>query len=284
MPQSSLRSDGWQIADPDTLALMDKLRGIGTQLREYVQGKMHYGIKTGFNDAFVIDKNTRDHLVTADQKSLEVIRPWLRGEDVKRWQTNWQNLYVIFIPRGTDINQYPAIRDYLVQFKGRLTPGIPGGRKAGSYEWYEIQDNVAYYAEFLKPKIIYPHFNLVPNFTFDNAGYFSVNKTYIIPIDDMMLLGVLNSSCVNFFLQSITSTMRGGYMELTTQVVEQIPIPNTTSELCAEIEGIVRELLVLHGQGEQVAALETELNWRVYQAYRLTDAEIRLIESKSTGS
>lgn len=78
--------------------------------------------------------------------------------------------------------------------------------------------------------------------------------------------------------------MRGGYMELTTQVVEQIPIPNTTSELCAEIEGIVRELLVLHGQGEQVAALETELNWRVYQAYRLTDAEIRLIESKSTGS
>ena len=292
MPQSSLRSAGWQLAAPDVLALMEKLRSAGTPLGTYVGGKLFYGIKTGLNEAFVIDQATRDRLIAADPNSADVIKPWLRGQDVKRWRTESADLYLIGLQNSGDRSAsnawakansevearsifqatYPALHDHLTQFEEALRKR----QDQGQY-WWELRA-CAYYSEFAKPKISYPHFNAEPNFTFDSDGYFSVNKTYIIPSNDLSLLGILNSPCVNMYLRSITSVMRGGYMEFTTQVVEQIPIPTVTAEVRAEIESRVRDLLVLCGQGTQVAALEAELNERVYRAYGLSAAEVALIE------
>jgi len=180
LPQKTLRSDGWQLADPATLALLEKLRGAGTPLGEYVNRKFYRGIVTGLNKAFVIDRQTRDRLIAEDPRSAEIIKPWLRGRDVKRWRVEWAELYVIFTRRGVNIRQYPAIHAYLMQFKDRLMPGVPGGRKPGSYHWYEIQDNTAYYAEFEKPKIVYPDISKRPEFAFDGGNHYVANTMYII--------------------------------------------------------------------------------------------------------
>lgn len=198
-PQRSLRREGWALERPEVLALLEKLRHSGTSLGEYVDGKFYRGIVTGLNKAFVIDQATRDRLIAADPRSAEIIKPWLRGRDVKRWRMDWAGLYVIFTRHEIDIDQYPVVREYLTQFKDRLMPGGPNGRKPGSYKWYEIQDSIDYYAEFEKPKIVYPDIAKRCEFTFDKQGFYGGNTIYFIPLAKLALLGILNSQTTEFF-------------------------------------------------------------------------------------
>ncbi|MEW5949544.1 MAG: Eco57I restriction-modification methylase domain-containing protein, partial [Thermodesulfobacteriota bacterium] len=168
MPIAALKAEGWALERPEVLALMEKLRKAGKPLGEYVQGRFYRGVLTGLNEAFVIDEATRNRLIAEDPKSADLIKHWLRGRDVRKWKAEWAGLYVIFTRRGTDIEQYPAIKRHLEQFRKDLEPKksdkAKHGRKPGTYKWFEIQDNIAYYKEFEKPKIIWRHFTTVPEF------------------------------------------------------------------------------------------------------------------------
>ena len=248
---------------------------------EYIEGKFYYGIKTGLNEAFVIDQATRDRLVAEDPRNAEIIKPWLRGRDVKRWRTEWAGLYVIFTRRGIDINQYPVVREYLTQFKDRLMPGGPNGRKPGSYKWYEIQDSIDYYAEFEKPKIVYPDIAKKPEFAYDTTGAYGGNTMYILPTDELCLLGVLNSLIVEFFYRRISSSIQNDYLRFIAMYMEQVPIPLSSQAQRAAIEALVRKLLLnAKGQGSQVAEWEQELNALIYELYGLTRDEIAIIERR----
>ena len=97
MPVAALRSEGWTLERPEVLALMNKLRMVGKPLGEYVEGKFYYGIKTGLNEAFVIDEETRVRLIAEDPKSAELIKPWLRGRDICKWKATWAGQYIIAI-------------------------------------------------------------------------------------------------------------------------------------------------------------------------------------------
>lgn len=279
--QRLLRPDGWQLVDVQTLDLMEKLRVAGAPLGEYVKGSFYRGIVTGLNEAFVIDQATRDRLISQDARSAELIKPWLRGRDVKRWRIDSPNLYVIFTRRGIDIERYPAILAYLGQYKPQLTPGVPGGRKPGPYAWYEIQDNIAYYAEFEKPKIVVPAIVQAPSFSLDTASSYSNDKTSIIVNADLCLLAILNSSLTDFIMRQISAERQGGFFEYKPMYVSQIPIVNVATSQRTAIENIARELLALRGQGSRVTELENELNRLVYQAYDLAPAEIALIERET---
>ena len=113
MKIEALHGSGWNLEQPEILALMDKIKAAGAPLGEYVKGRFYYGIKTGLNKAFVIDEATRERLIAEDPKSAELIKPWLRGKDIKRWKVDWAGLYVIFTRRGVYIKRYPAIKRYL---------------------------------------------------------------------------------------------------------------------------------------------------------------------------
>lgn len=199
MPQQDLTIDGWQFANDASLRLLERLRKAGTPLGEYVNGRFYRGILTGLNEAFVVDQVIHDQLIAEHQSSEEVLKRFLRGRDVKRWHVDYQDLWLIFTRRGIDIAKYPAIRDYLLQFKDRLMPGAPGSRKPGSYEWYEIQDNIAYWKEFGKVKIVYPDIYEHQSFAIDKEGFLSANTTYFIPTDETWLGGVLNSKLIELF-------------------------------------------------------------------------------------
>ncbi len=210
--QANLSADGWKLESSQTLDLLAKLQKVGTPLGEYVKGKLYYGIKTGLNEAFVIDKITRDRLISEHPSSEEVIKPFLRGRDVKRWCVEYKDLWIIFTRRGIDIKKYPAIEQYLSQYKQKLTPGI--GRKVGSYKWYEIQDNIAYWQEFEQPKIIIPAIVNNVEYTLDLCGYYSNDKTSICITDNAYcLLAILNSSIMWWFIQQIASSKQGGFFE-----------------------------------------------------------------------
>jgi hypothetical protein len=308
-PQVSLDAKrGWALVRPATLALLTKLRRSGMPLGEYVDSQFNMGIKTGLNQAFVVDQTTRDSLVAEHPRSVEVIKPWLRGRDVKRWRIEWGGEYLIAIQNSGDKDAqspwanaeteerarqifhdvYPAIHDYLSQYESRLRDRWDQGKF-----WWELRA-CAYYTQFSKPKILYPDIANRCEFAYDESGFLSGNTTYFVPTSDLTLLGILNSHVVDFFYRHISAMIQQDYLRFFTQYLEQVPIPTPKPAQSKAIEALVSKLLAAHakppagsepaggsaaeGQGPQVEAWERELNELVYQAYGLEDEELAIIE------
>ncbi|MCL1464692.1 class I SAM-dependent DNA methyltransferase [Argonema galeatum] len=280
--QENLKSDGWRLESSQILDLLAKIRNAGTPLEEYVNGRFYYGIKTGFNEAFVVDLATRDRLINEHPSSAEVLKPFLRGRDVKRWCVEYQDLWLIFTRRGIDIKKYPAIENYLSQYKKELTPGT--GRKAGTYQWYEIQDNIAYWQEFEQPKIIIPAITNNVEYAPDFSGYYSNDKTSICISQNLnYTLGILNSSLMWWFIQQIAASKQGGFFEFKPMYVSQIPIAKSTETHQKLLQQIVNQILTTKKSNPQadITALETEIDRLVYQLYGLTEEEIKIVEGKN---
>lgn len=273
--QKDLKPSGWRLASPVGLGLLDRIRKSGTPLGEYCEGRFYYGIKTGYNEAFVVDRSTRDRLIAEHRSSSEILKPFLRGRDVKRWRCEPQDLWLIFTRRGIDITDYPAIHAYLKPMRQRLTPGVPGGRKPGPYEWYEIQDNIAYWQEFELPKIVYPDIYEHQSFAFDTEGYFFGNTCYFVPTDEKWMLSFLNSPLMEWFYGSISNRIRGGYLRAFSQYIGQIPIPNATDQQKQICEAFSSAQIFLHRpeaqsltcRGLMVAFFEQWLNGLVYELF-----------------
>jgi hypothetical protein len=230
--QDELVDSGWSLVDEQTQALLNKLRKTGIPLGEYVPDKIYRGVLTGLNEAFVIDSSICNKLIAEDPKSAELIKPFLAGRDIKRYQPPQSDKYLIFTRRGVKIREYPAIETYRKQFKEKLMPKPENwnkekwpGRKPGNYKWYEIQDSIDYYLEFEKPKILVSDISMQGNFTMDSEGKcYCVNTAYIISKGDWYLLGILNSNLITFFYKSIASTYRGGYLRFIYQYMVELPI------------------------------------------------------------
>lgn len=285
--QNLLPENGWTLVNSSVQNLLQKLRNNGTALGEYVDGKIFYGIKTGFNEAFVIEEATKNQLIEEDPKSAEIIKPFLAGRDIKRYQQPKSDKFLIFTRRGINIENYPAILNYLNQFKTRLEPkpkdhkGDWSGRKPGSYQWFEIQDAVDYYEEFEKPKIIYPNICKQPEFLVDDKFQYTNQKCFIIPNGSKHLLGVLNSSTHFFLFKCILPMLRGGFFEPSYAYFKDFPIPEIENEL---IESKVDQILALKKEDPQAntSALEKEIDQMVYELYGLSEEEIGIVESSNT--
>lgn len=229
-PQAALGAGSWELENPALRALRDKIR-TGKKTLEDVYGAPLYGIKTGLNAAFVIDRATKERLCAQDPKSADVLKPFLEGRDLKRWRAEPRDLWLVYIPKNRiDIDDYPAIREWLRPFKTALEA------RATHQEWFELQQaQEAYAPHFSGPKISYPHFNDMRNFSFETSGAFSNDKSYLIPSQDMALLGLLNSRVLWFILSSMCPPVRGGFHELRVQYVKQLPIPDWTDNAKAKI-------------------------------------------------
>ncbi|MFM1998115.1 MAG: hypothetical protein RL204_62 [Bacteroidota bacterium] len=279
----NLTPEGWSISKSDVQTLMSKIKSKGIPLSRYVDGGIFYGIKTGYNQAFVISQDIRDRLILEDPKSAEIIKPFLAGREIKRYQTPSPEKFLIFTRRGIRIELYPAIQNYLLSFKEMLEPkpkdykGDWSGRKSGQYKWYEIQDAVDYFMEFEKSKIIVPAIVRDASYAFDTDGNFSNDKTCIIPSTDLNLLGLLNSKLIDFYLKNIASTKQNGYFEYKPVYVSQLPIARTNI-----LESIVSEILSLKKEKIKVdtAKLEAEIDQLVYKLYELTQEEVNIVENK----
>ncbi len=308
MDTKELEDSGWNLENPASRKLLAKLKSKGTPLGELVNGKIFRGVLTGLNEAFVITPEERERLIREDPKSAELIKPFLRGKDVKRYKPLKNQKFLIFTRRGVDVKQFPAIERYLIQFKKQLLPRpvdwkpkIPDekwpGRKPGNYKWYEIQDSIDYYPEFEKPKIIFPAIIKRSTFVLDSNGIYSNDKTSIIAESNQVLIGILNSKVVDMFMSLTASTKQGGYFEYKPMYVQKIPVPKIElkkkdSKLRIEkIERMVGNILELNQKldsarspdekvflQKQIDATDREIDQLVYQLYDLTPKEIALIE------
>jgi hypothetical protein len=278
MPQKELTADGWHLESPTALRLLEKLRQAGKPLGEYVNGRFYRGIVTGLNEAFVVDRITRDRLVAEHPSSAEVLKPFLRGKDVKRWHIELPDLWIIFTRRGIDIKNYPAIQNHLAHYKKQLTPGTETGRKPGSYEWYEIQDNIAYWREFEEPKIVWGNLAVQPKFAFVDAGYYISAPANIIVSDSRYLLGVLNSQITRYLVSQSAAERQGGYLEYKPMYISPLAIPEQPDN--ERISGLVSAVISAKSKDPDadVSDLEHPIDQLVYELYGLTPEEIAVVE------
>lgn len=223
MPRARLGKGSWQFEDDALAALRAKIVGGRKTLGE-VYGAPLYGIKTGLNEAFVIDRATRDALVARDPKSAELLEPFIGGDDIARWAADSRDLFLVNIPKGRiEISDYPAIEAWLAPHAEKAN------RRATQQEWFELQQaQLNYQAAFRKPKIIYPEISQGAKFAFDPTGAL-INKTvFSVPTGDMSLLAFLNSRLAWFYLFGEATSLRGGKWRVLLQAiyVETLPIPN----------------------------------------------------------
>jgi hypothetical protein len=280
--QSSFDREAWQILGIEISRVLSQLNSVSSKLGIYVGQNFYRGIVSGLNEAFVIDFSVRNRLINQDARNAEIIKPFLGGRDIKRWTITDSQRYIIFTYHGIDIERYPIIRQHLEPFRDALE------RRATSanHQWYELQQpQMGIYPEFDKVKIIYPDIAPNPRFALDDGnGFYHSNTAYSCPIDDYFVLGILNSTCVHFFYNSISSQIRGGYYRFFTQYVSQIPIPKAPDELREKIAALARRCLdAAKDAPDTLLALEAELNQIVYQAYGLDADDIAVIEGYLVG-
>ena len=284
--EEGLADDGWTLTDSKAQKLISKLKSQGVPLSEYVDGKIFRGVLTGLNEAFVIDQETKDRLMAEDPKSEEIIKPFLAGRDIKRYQQPKSDKFLIFTRRGIEIENYPAILSYLEGFRKSLEPkpkDFKGtnwpGRKPGSYKWYEIQDAVDYYEEFEKEKIIYPNICKRPEFAFDDSSKYTNQKCFIISHFDFGFLGILNSKITYFLFEQILPKLRGGFLEPSYLYFKDFPI---LKDETGRIDLLVEQILEAKKQNptSDTSTLEAEIDQLVYELYGLSEDEIGIVEGR----
>lgn len=245
-----LDDDNWTVTDKGDFEISQQIEKIGVPLKNWGLSFFR-GITTGLNEAFHIDLQTRNELIAKDERSKEIIKPLLRGKDIKRWSYEYESISIIFTKQGTQIDDFPVVESHLRSFYRELKPKNESsdefGRKPGSYEWFEIQDNTAYYPEFEKEKIVWIEISDRANYCLDTQGMYLTNSAYFMTGGNLKyLLAVLNSRLMDFYFFQKTAQIAGGRKRYTKQYVELLPIPQVSDEVAEPFEKLVEYMTFLY--------------------------------------
>ncbi|HFW6768499.1 TPA: class I SAM-dependent DNA methyltransferase, partial [Campylobacter jejuni] len=295
--QNSLSKESFTFSDENTSALKAKIERIGTPLKEWQGLNIYRGILTGYNEAFIITTEKRNEILAnckdeaEKERTAKLIRKMLRGRDIKRYSYEWAGLWVIgtFPSLKLDIEQYPALKQYLSQFLPRIEQsGEKGCRKKTSNKWFETQDNIAYYEEFEKEKIVWNRISSDLCFSYDNQKNFILDSMFSITfysnINLKYLIANLNSSISKFWIKNNAATLGDGIYGAKIYI-EKLPIPKINSKnqkLVDELINLVDEILKAKEQNKNASTqeLENKINSLTYKLYNLTEDEIKIIENK----
>ena len=233
--QTRLDGNSWVAYTQTEYNLKRQVEEQGTSLKQW-DIKINRGILTGYNKAFILTEQQLDEHIPPWREApySEIIRPILRGRDIRAWVPAWAGYYLIgtFPALQLNIDDYPAIRDYLLPMKDRLTPkprgfkGKWGGRKSGSYRWFETQDSISYYEDFLHEKILYPNMTNSLPFVYDTTDHYLCNdKAFILSGKNLtFLVSILNSSLFRFCFKDNFPELLGDSFEVRKTFFERVPI------------------------------------------------------------
>ena len=224
-PQAALDERSWELESAALLALRNKIRNGKLTLKE-VYGSPLYGIKTGLNAAFVIDTETKERLCSEDARSIELLRPFLEGKDLKRWRAESHGRWLIYIPKNqVNIKEYPAIRNWLLPFREDLE------KRATKQRWFELQQaQEAYAPHFNCPKIAYKDIGGSAPFHVDMSSAFLANTGYFIPTGEHHVAAYLNSKLFWFIYLNVSAQIRGGFVRFFSNHLGDIPTPKPMPE------------------------------------------------------
>ena len=310
-------SNSWVILSEIEQSIKNKIDAVGKQLKDW-DIQINYGIKTGFNDAFIITTEKRNEILSScsseDEKTrtAELIRPILRGRDIKRFEYEWAELWLIatFPAKHYNIEQYPAVKQYLLSFakdellnagydwivkdhladyckqklsqtgkfveiKGkRITLGTSPekARKLTNNKWFETQDSISYWDDFNKPKILWKRVGSILRFSYDESGKLGLDSTCFATGKGIAYLCCVLNSPMGHFLLKDAPKTGTGDLLISVQAVEPIKIPI--------IDNDSEYISYLHRFEQTDEEAERIINAHIYELYHLTAEEIEYLENR----
>ncbi|MDP3464984.1 MAG: TaqI-like C-terminal specificity domain-containing protein, partial [Sulfuricurvum sp.] len=284
--------------------LMRKIESIGKPLKEW-KISINFGIKTGFNEAFIIDTTKKDELVARDPKSTEIIKPMLRGRDVQKYTTNWANIWLINPHNNPpiDIENYPMIKEHLDNYYEKLVKRSDQGKTP-----YNLR-NCAYLSDFEKPKIIWGEISDEPKFAYDDTQMYAEATTFTMTGENLKyLLALLNSKLSKWYFERISTTTGMGtnrwkkfklellpiaiaddetpFINLVDEILETKPKIKEYKSLLDEAiknDNFDREIKLkkeIETFENRVIECEKEIDAMVYALYGLSEDEIAIVEGR----
>ncbi|MGB1206763.1 MAG: DUF7149 domain-containing protein [Chitinophagales bacterium] len=281
----------WVLLNKQAQKIKTKVEKVGTPLKDW-NININRGITTGFNEAFIISGAKKDELIQADAKNAEIIKPILRGRNIKKYQAEFADLYIIctFPAKKTNVDNYPSVKKYLETFLPKLKQTgenyIEDGvakktRKKTGNKWFETQDQIAYFKEFEKSKIIYPNMTKYMPFIYDkNTHYFCNDKAFIITGHSLeYLVAFFNSKLFKFCFKDNFPELKGGTRELRKVFFDKIPVKQISKTAQKPFITKVEKIISEKALGKDTSKLENALDKMIYKLYNLTAEEIALIEN-----
>ena len=289
-------SDSWVILSPIEQSIKQKIEAVGVPLKDW-DIQINYGIKTGCNEAFIINTDKRNEILAnckdeAERKRTEeLIRPILRGRDIKRYGYNWAGLWLIYIPwhfpyqfdesiQGASEKaekafqeQYPAVYSHMLQYKDKLSKR----NKAETgirYEWYAMQRwGAKYWEDFSKPKVMYPNMTKFMPFYYDERGFYQNDKSFMITGTHVSYLAAfLNSSLFKFCFRDNFPELLGGTRELRKIFFDKIPLKKVSDSVNDTFRCKVNKI-----QSNYTKEQALEIDMLLFDLYNLTDKERKVI-------
>ena len=296
--QAELHDSEWTIDNPEIICLKIKMENNGTLLKDW-DVNIYYGIKTGINEAFIIDTKTKECLCQEDLHSSEILKPILRGRDIKRYGYEWAGLWIIgtFPALKIDIDKYPAIKKFLIDFgkdrleqEGKKLPDGTKSRKKTGNKWFETQDQINYYPEFEKEKIIWIELTDKNKFAYsDKEDYLLAGAFFLTGKSLKYLLAFLNSKLCLFYFSLICNSSGMATIQWKKFALEKIPIKELSNNNQTPFIEIVDKILTITkssdyfenpAKKEEVKEYEKQIDQMVYKLYDLTPEEIAIVEGK----
>jgi type I restriction-modification system DNA methylase subunit len=241
-------AESWTIMLPDEARKLEQMKLNSIKLKD-LPISIYRGILTGYNEAFYIDECSRKSLIDANPKSVELIKPMLRGRDISPYGISGSEYLISTFPSlKLDIDNYPAIKNHLLSFGfDRLKQtGEKGARKKTNSDWYETQDTINYYKHFAKPKIMYPNMTSVFPFMYDESGFLSNDKSFILTanFDSFSLLfltAVFNSSLAKLWIWYNCPELGDNRREIRKVYFEHFPVPQANHKQQAALAQFAKE-------------------------------------------
>jgi methylase of polypeptide subunit release factors len=275
LPWALTAGEPWHVASGDNAALLNRLARTFPPLSEVVPERPSRGVVTGCNRAFVIDAATRDRILAEEPRASELIRPFIKGRDVRQWQSTTSDRYILLVDRGTSLAELPSVLAHLEQFRDALEPrprdhiGEWQGRKPGAYKWFELQDPVVPLAKSRRPRLLYQDIQTSPACCLDPSGELVPDTTvWILPTDDRFILALLNSPLYAWYARRRFPPALNGAVRPKLEYMRALPIAQPATSLRAKIISLVdRQLRAID------PARDREIAELVNDAYGLSTAE-----------
>jgi len=269
-------SDSWVILSPIELSIKRKIEAAGTPLKDW-DINIYRGVLTGCNEAFIINREERDEILqnceTDDERerTAELIRPILRGRDIKRYGYVENGLFLINTHNGLkdkgippiDVNEYPAIKAHLDKYWDKISVRADKGVTP-----YNLR-NCAYLEDFDKPKIIYPNMTKYLPFVFDEDKFLTNQKCFIITGEHIAFLtAFFNSSLFKFCFRDSFPELQGGTREMSKIFFDKIPVLNVTNAINETFSEMVIDI-----QRDHTRSKALTIDTMIFDLYGLSDAE-----------
>jgi len=286
---------GWVILSPLEASIKNKIEAVGVPLKDW-DINIYRGILTGYNEAFIIDQKTRDKLIDASSKNAEIIRPILRGRDIKKYNIEFADSWLLYIPWHFPLNsntsisgvskeaevaftkEFPAIYRHLELHKNDLLKRNQA-ETGIRYEWYALQrSGITYFNDFIKEKIVWLTISDKAKFAIDDTGAICLDTAFFLTGENIYtILSVLNSKLIEWYFDKICPSTGAGTNQWKKFIVETIPIPKVNNIQESNFKEIITQINDQKKAGNPIKDLESLLNLMVLNLFDIDNKDIEFI-------